>query len=61
MNDQVRVNTQLEAVLKSTNNAVGLSSESIKKMASNLQGLTTFQDDAIQAGQNMLLTFTNIG
>lgn len=49
MQDQVRVNTQLEAVLKSTNNAVGLSSEAIQKMASDLQGLTTFQDDTIQA------------
>jgi len=61
MNDQVRVNTQLEAVLKSTNNAVGLSSQAIQDMASKLQWLTTFQDDTIQAWQNMLLTFTNIG
>lgn len=61
MNDQVRVNTQLEAVLKSTWNAVWLTSETIQKMASDLQWMTTIQDDAIQAWQNMLLTFTNIG
>ncbi len=61
MNDQVRVNTQLESVLKSTNNAVWLSSQAIQDMASNLQSLTTMSDDTIQTGQNMLLTFTNIG
>lgn len=59
-NDQIRVETALDAVLKSTQNAAGLTAESIKDMASELQNVTTIWDEAIIAGQNMLLTFTNI-
>lgn len=58
---QEKVETQLNAVLKSTQNAVGLTANEIKNMASNLQSVTTFGDEAILSGQNMLLTFTNIG
>lgn len=52
---------QLEAVLKSTNGAAGMTTESINALASSLQAVTPFSDDAILAGQNLLLTFTNIG
>jgi hypothetical protein len=52
---------QLEARLKSTGNAAGLTAEQIQKMAKELQSVTTFGDDAILMGQNMLLTFTKIG
>jgi hypothetical protein len=59
--EQINVEKQLEAVLKSTGGAAGLTADEIKKMASELQGVTNFGDEATLAGQNMLLTFTNIG
>jgi len=52
---------QLEQRLKSTGHAAGLTSKEIKNMASSLQEVTTFGDEAILEGQNLLLTFTNIG
>ncbi|MFA6006926.1 MAG: hypothetical protein WC764_04365 [Candidatus Paceibacterota bacterium] len=57
----IKQNAQLEAVLKSTKGAVGLTADEIKRMASELQKTTTVEDEAIQAGQNMLLSFTHIG
>lgn len=59
--DQIAVDKQLEAVLKSTSNAVGLTADEIRDMASALSEVTNYGDDAIQQGQNMLLTFTKIG
>lgn len=59
--EQERVEAQLDAVLKSTQNAAGLTAGEIKNMATELQGMTTFGDEAIIGGQNLLLTFTNIG
>ena len=55
------VNAQLEAVLKSTGGAVGMTAEQISGLAGELQKTTGIADDVIGAGQNMLLTFTNIG
>lgn len=55
------VNAQLEAVLKSTGGAVGLTADQISGYASELQRTTGIADDVIGTGQNMLLTFTNIG
>lgn len=52
---------QLAAVLESTRGVSGMTAESINALASSLQAVTPFSDDAILAGQNMLLTFTNIG
>lgn len=52
--------TQLNAVLKSTKGASGLLAEDILDQAAALQQLTTFEDDAIVSGSNLLLTFTNI-
>jgi phage-related protein len=53
--------SQLDAVLKSTGGAAGVTADSITSMASQLQKITTFSDDAIISGDNLLLTFTNIG
>ena len=50
-----------EAVIKSTGAAAGITAEEITKMASGFEAVTTFADDTIQSGQNLLLTFTNIG
>ena len=49
------------AVLKSTHAASGETAQSISDLAGNLSHLTKFSDDTVQAGENMLLTFTNIG
>lgn len=52
---------QLDSVLKSTNNAVGLSKDQLLNLAGGLSEVTRFSDDTVLAGENMLLTFTNIG
>jgi len=59
--EQEKQETQLNAVLKSTKNAAGLTATEIKKMATSLQQSTTFGDEAVLSGQNLLLTFTKIG
>lgn len=58
--DQLRANQQLEAVLKSTKGAAGLTAEELQKMAGAMQDVTNFGDEVVQSGQNILLTFTNI-
>lgn len=52
---------QLEAVLKSTGGASGVTSQQAQDLASSLQKVTKFSDEAILGGENMLLTFTSIG
>lgn len=55
---------QLDAVLASTAGKAGVTREAALELASSLSaanGLSKFSDDAILAGQNLLLTFTNIG
>jgi hypothetical protein len=59
-NEAARTQTQLEAVLKSTKGAAGLTAQEINDLATKYQGLTTIGDDAIRSGQNILLTFTGI-
>ncbi len=53
--------TQLNAVIESTHGVAGVTADSVNQMASELGLLTRFEDDAIVAGENMLLTFTNVG
>lgn len=58
------LNAQTEQVLKTTGNLVGMTTTQITDMAtamSDAAGKSLFGDDQIQASQNMLLTFTNIG
>lgn len=52
---------QLGAVLKSTGGVAGVTADQAKKLASSLQRVTKFSDEAILGGENLLLTFTNIG
>lgn len=59
--ESVRNTKALEAVLKSTRGAAGLTAKEIQGMASSLQQVTNFEDDTILRGQNLLLTFTRIG
>ncbi|MBU0586335.1 phage tail length tape measure family protein [Candidatus Micrarchaeota archaeon] len=58
---QIQADQKLTAVLKSTGNAAGLTFNQLKNMASGLQSVTTFGDEAIQEAQSLLLTFTKIG
>ena len=58
---QIAAEKQLETVIKSTGGAAGLTAEELKTMASGLQNVTNFGDEAIINGQALLLTFTKIG
>jgi len=55
-----QASAQLEAVLKSTGSAAGVTSEELQKQATALQSVTKFSDEAVMATQSMLLTYTNI-
>lgn len=53
--------SQLGAVLKSTGGIAGVTAEMANNLASSLQKVTRFSDEAVLGGENLLLTFTNIG
>lgn len=53
--------TKLDATLKSTAFAAGLTADELKRMASGLQEVTTFGDEATIGAQSLLLTFKDIG
>lgn len=55
-----RVETQLNAVLRSTQHAAGLTAIELKNMASEMQMLTAFGDEEVLSMQNILLTFKQI-
>jgi len=59
--DAQAVAAQTEKVLQSTGYAAGITAVEINKLAVALQNKTGIDDDVIQSGENMLLTFTNIG
>ena len=59
--EQEKAEAQLNAVLKSTGEIAGLTSNELKNMASSLQEVTTFGDETILKAQSLLLTFTKIG
>ncbi len=59
-NEAERVQTQLNAVLKSTGGIAGVTADQALKLSTELQKVTTVGDEAILSGENMLLTFTNI-
>lgn len=58
--DGQKVSAQTAAVLKSTGGVAGVTAKSIQTLAGAIQAKTGIDDEAIQAGQNLLLTFTNI-
>lgn len=59
--EEQNANANLEQTIKSTGDAVGLTSEQLEEFAGSEQRATTFSKDTIEAGEAMLLTFTNIG
>ena len=55
------VAAQLDAVLKPTGGAAGMTRDALEEQALALSKVTRFEDDAILAGNAIMLTFTNIG
>lgn len=51
----------LNAVLKSTGDASGMTAEEVSKLAEETENKTAIEKSATLSGENMLLTFTNIG
>lgn len=58
--EQRDAEAKLGAVLKSTGNAAGYNLEQLKRMASGLQKVTTYGDEAVLSGMAILATFKNI-
>lgn len=58
---QETAEAKLEQTIKSTGSAAGLTADQLKKMASGLQDVTTFGDEAIIGSESLLLTFKDIG
>lgn len=56
-----RQQTQLNAVLQSTQHIAGLTAGEVNRIATELAGATAASRGTILSGQTMLLTFTNIG
>ena len=52
---------QLNAVLKSTNGAAGVTAAEVTAMADAFEKSTKFAAESVLEGQNLLLTFTKVG
>src|SRR6266568_3237512 len=52
---------QTNQVLASTHGIAGVTANAVLDLATQYSHLTKFSDDTVQASENMLLTFTNIG
>lgn len=55
-----RVSAQTRAVLRSTGGAAKVTAKEIESLAGSLSHMSGVDDELIQSGQNLLLTFTNI-
>lgn len=58
--ESIAVQKKLEAVIEATGGAAGITAEQISLMASDLQRLTNFEDDATKNAAAMLLTFKGV-
>jgi phage-related protein len=56
-----QVGAQTNAVLNSTEGISGMTAEAVGNLADSLSRMSGIDDEVIQSGENMLLTFTNIG
>jgi hypothetical protein len=59
-NDGAKNAAQTEAVIKSTGQAAHVTAKQVNDLAGAIQEKSGIDDDAVQSGENMLLTFTNI-
>lgn len=55
-----KIGVQTEAVLKSTGGAANVTAEEISNLANRISEYSAIDDEAIQEGQNLLLTFKDI-
>jgi hypothetical protein len=55
------VGAQTAALIKATGGAAGLSADQVGELATALSEVTRYDDEVVQSGENILLTFTNIG
>jgi hypothetical protein len=60
-NDSAQYGAQLDAVLRSTGGAAGISKDAALGLSKELEHQTAIGDEAVLSAENMLLTFTNIG
>lgn len=58
--ESAAVAAQTTAAIKSTGGAAGVSAQHVNDLANSVSAYAAVDDEAIQAGENMLLTFTNI-
>jgi hypothetical protein len=58
--DAERQANRLESALAATNGAAGVTADELKKLATDLQRTTTFEDDATVGAMAMMATFKNI-
>lgn len=58
--DYQAIQAQTGAALKSTGAAAGVTAKHVADLANSIEGYSTQDQDAIQKGENLLLTFTNI-
>lgn len=58
--DAAKGMAQTRTVIKSTGKAANVSADDVASLAGSLSHLTLFSDDAIQAQENLILTFTNV-
>jgi hypothetical protein len=52
---------QTNAIIESTGGVAGVSATQVRDLAESLEQLTTVDDKAVQAGENVLLRYTGIG
>lgn len=58
--DAAVVGARTENVIKTMGNAANISADQVAKLAGSISNKTAVDDEAIQSGQNLLLTFGNV-
>lgn len=58
--ESAKIGAQTEAVIKSTGGAAKVTAKDVGELAGALSRKTAVDDEAIQSGANLLLTFTNV-
>ena len=56
-----KVGRQMDAVLKSTKNAAGMTKKELLNLADSFQNVTTYSNTSVMEAENLILTFTKIG
>lgn len=55
-----KVSAQTEAVIKSTGGSANVTAKQVDKLANSIMNYSGMDDEAVKAGENMLLTFTRV-